>query len=162
MNLTLRQLAPLFGIFQVGGRPDHQPPRPQARARAPASQAVREGRRAHRGINVRIHLTADLREFFAANTDWLTVFQLPGYVPDLNLREGVWSMVKHGLGNLAAADLGQITRTVKRKLKMLQHRPSCSTVVSPAEPGLRGVTRLGDLSPECALGDIASPGRGFT
>ncbi|MFF3686804.1 hypothetical protein [Streptomyces sp. NPDC002187] len=27
------------------------------------------------------------------------------------------------MGNLAAADLGQITRTVKRKLTMLQHRP---------------------------------------
>ncbi|MEV7030132.1 hypothetical protein AB0N99_07875 [Streptomyces sp. NPDC093272] len=32
-------------------------------------------------------------------------------------------MVKHELGNLAAADLSQITRTVKRKLKMLQYRP---------------------------------------
>ncbi|WP_457756420.1 IS630 family transposase [Streptomyces mirabilis] len=73
--------------------------------------------------NVRIHLTADLREFFAANTDWLTVFQLPVYAPDLNPQEGVWSMVKHDLGNLAAADLGHITRTVKRKLKMLQYRP---------------------------------------
>ncbi|MET7703220.1 hypothetical protein [Streptomyces sp. NPDC005485] len=30
--------------------------------------------------NVRIHLTADLREFFAANTDWLTVFQ-HSYLP---------------------------------------------------------------------------------
>ncbi|MET7726969.1 transposase [Streptomyces mirabilis] len=73
--------------------------------------------------NVRIHLTADLREFFAANTDWLTVFQLPVYAPDLNPQEGVWSIVKHDLGNLAAADLGHITRTVKRKLKMLQYRP---------------------------------------
>lgn len=73
--------------------------------------------------NVRMHLTADLREFFAANTDWLTVFQLPAYAPDLNPQEGVWSLVKHDLGNLAAADLGQITPTVKRKLKMLQYRP---------------------------------------
>ncbi|GHF11673.1 hypothetical protein GCM10014715_79210 [Streptomyces spiralis] len=73
--------------------------------------------------NVRIHLTADLREFFAANTGWLTVFRLPAYAPDLNPQEGVWSLVKHDLGNLAAADLGQITRTVKRKLKMLQYRP---------------------------------------
>lgn len=27
------------------------------------------------------------------------------------------------IGNLAAADLGQVTRAVKRKLKMLQYRP---------------------------------------
>lgn len=33
--------------------------------------------------NVRIHLTASLRAFFAANTSWLTVFQLPPYAPDL-------------------------------------------------------------------------------
>ncbi|MFD8219678.1 transposase [Streptomyces sp. NPDC059697] len=73
--------------------------------------------------NVRIHLTAPLREFITANADWLTVFQLPTYAPDLNPQEGVWSLVKRDIGNLAAADLGQITRAVKRKLKMLQYRP---------------------------------------
>jgi hypothetical protein len=41
----------------------------------------------------------------------------------LNPQEGVWSLVKRDIGNLAAADLGQITRAVKRKLKMLQYRP---------------------------------------
>lgn len=51
------------------------------------------------------------------------MFQLPAYAPDLNPQESVWSLVKQDLGNLAAADLGQITRTVKRKLKMLQYRP---------------------------------------
>ncbi|AMW15033.1 hypothetical protein A4E84_39610 [Streptomyces qaidamensis] len=35
----------------------------------------------------------------------------------------IWSLVKRDIGNLAAADLGQITRAVKRKLKMLQYRP---------------------------------------
>ncbi|MEY9968339.1 hypothetical protein ABIA33_006423 [Streptacidiphilus sp. MAP12-16] len=34
-----------------------------------------------------------------------------------------WSLVKRGIGNLAAADLGQVTRAVKRKLKMFQYRP---------------------------------------
>ncbi|MBQ0862175.1 transposase [Streptomyces sp. A73] len=73
--------------------------------------------------NVRIHLTAPLREFIEANADWLTVFQLPTYAPDLNPQEGVWSMVKRDLGNLAAADLSQITRAVKRRLKRIQYRP---------------------------------------
>ncbi|MFJ1561365.1 transposase [Streptomyces mirabilis] len=41
--------------------------------------------------NVRIHLTAPLREFIAANADWLTVFPLPTNAPDLNPQEGVWS-----------------------------------------------------------------------
>ncbi|MEU1789178.1 hypothetical protein ABZ553_25580 [Streptomyces sparsogenes] len=41
----------------------------------------------------------------------------------LNPQEGIWSLVKRDIGNLAAADLSQITRAVKRKLKMLQYRP---------------------------------------
>ncbi|WP_436846685.1 IS630 family transposase [Streptomyces massasporeus] len=73
--------------------------------------------------NVRLHLTVGMREFIDANAEWLTVFQLPTYAPDLNPTEGVWSLVKRDIGNLAAADLGQITRAVKRKLKMLQYRP---------------------------------------
>lgn len=32
-------------------------------------------------------------------------------------------MVKRDIGNLAAADLSQITRTVKRRLKQIQYRP---------------------------------------
>ncbi|WP_443078130.1 IS630 family transposase [Streptomyces sp. NBC_01715] len=73
--------------------------------------------------SARLHLTAGTREFIDANAAWLTVFQLPTYAPDLNPTEGVWSLVKRDIGNLAAADLGQITRAVKRKLKMLQYRP---------------------------------------
>jgi hypothetical protein len=73
--------------------------------------------------NLRMHLVAPLREFFGANADWLTVFQLPTYAPDLNPQEGIWSLVKRDIGNLAAADLGQVTRAVKRKLKMLQYQP---------------------------------------
>jgi len=65
--------------------------------------------------NVRMHLVAPLREFFEANNAWLTVFQLPTYAPDLSPQEGIWSLVKR--------DLNQITRAVKRKLKMLQYRP---------------------------------------
>ncbi|MEU0395738.1 transposase [Streptomyces sp. NPDC006208] len=71
--------------------------------------------------NVRLHLTRPLREFTAANSDWLTVFQLPTYAPDLNPQEGVWSLVKRDIGNLAAADLGQITWAVKHRLKQIQH-----------------------------------------
>ncbi|MEU9269126.1 transposase [Streptomyces sp. NPDC048251] len=73
--------------------------------------------------NVRLHLTAGMREFIAANAAWLTVFQLPAYAPDLNPQEGIWSLVKRDLGNLAAADLAQITRAVKRRLKQIQYRP---------------------------------------
>ncbi|PSM41443.1 DDE endonuclease [Streptomyces dioscori] len=73
--------------------------------------------------NVRLHLTAGIREFIDANAEWLTVLQLPTYAPDLNPQEGIWALVKRDLGNLAAADLGQITSTVKRRLKQIQYRP---------------------------------------
>ncbi|MFD7731911.1 transposase [Kitasatospora phosalacinea] len=73
--------------------------------------------------NLRLHLTVGMREFIAANADWLTVFQLPTYAPDLNPTEGIWSLVKRDIGNLAAADLGQITRAVKRRLERIQYRP---------------------------------------
>ncbi|MFC8260703.1 transposase [Streptomyces sp. NPDC057291] len=73
--------------------------------------------------NVRLHLTAGMREFIAASAEWLTVFQLPTYAPDLNPQEGIWSLVKRDLGNLAAANLGQITRAVKHRLKQIQYRP---------------------------------------
>lgn len=46
------------------------------------------------------------------------MFQLPTYAPDLNPQEGIWALVKRDIGNLAAADLGQITRVVKRRLKI--------------------------------------------
>ncbi|MEV4041189.1 transposase [Streptomyces umbrinus] len=73
--------------------------------------------------SVRLRLTKSLREFIEANAGWLTVFQLPTYAPDPNLQEGIWSLVKRDIGNLAAVDLSQITRAVKCKLKMLQYRP---------------------------------------
>jgi transposase len=73
--------------------------------------------------NVRLHLTRQLREFIAANASWLTVVQLPTYAPDLNPTEGIWSLVKRDVGNLAATDITEVTAAVKRRLKSLQYQP---------------------------------------
>lgn len=73
--------------------------------------------------NVRLHLTAGMKEFIDANAEWLTVVRLPAYAPDLNPTQGIWALVKRDLGNLAAADLGEVTRAVKRRLKGIQYRP---------------------------------------
>ncbi|MGW7824580.1 IS630 family transposase [Streptomyces puniciscabiei] len=73
--------------------------------------------------NVRLHLTAGMREFINANAEWLTVFQWPAYAPDLNPQEGIWSLVKRDIGNLAAANLSQITRAIRGRLKRIQYRP---------------------------------------
>lgn len=44
-------------------------------------------------------------------TGWgKAVVQLPTYAPDLNPTEGVWSLAKREVGNLAAASLSQVTR----------------------------------------------------
>jgi transposase len=73
--------------------------------------------------NLRAHLMPPMQEFIKASNDWLTVFQLPSYAPDLNPQEGIWSLVKRTIGNLAAADIDQLARAVKRSLKRLQYRP---------------------------------------
>lgn len=73
--------------------------------------------------NLRMHLVEAMRRFIADHADWLTGFQLPCYATDLNPQEGIWSLVKRDIGNLAAADLGQIARAVKRRLKQIQYRP---------------------------------------
>jgi transposase len=73
--------------------------------------------------NVRLHLTRQLREFIAANADWLTVVQLPTHAPDLNPTEGIWSLVKRDIGNLAAADITEVTSAVKHRLKSIQYQP---------------------------------------
>ncbi|WP_331760182.1 hypothetical protein OG285_36600 (plasmid) [Streptomyces sp. NBC_01471] len=69
-----------------------------------------------------MHLVAPLKEFVEANASWPIVFQLPAHTPDLNAQEGIWALVNHDIGNLAAAELGQVTRAVKHKLKLLQYR----------------------------------------
>jgi transposase len=51
------------------------------------------------------------------------VFQLPSYAPDLNPTEGVWSLLKRSVANLAATNLDHLVRVVKRKLKKIQYRP---------------------------------------
>ncbi|MER5204688.1 hypothetical protein [Streptomyces sp. NPDC002825] len=48
---------------------------------------------------------------------------MASYAPHLKPAEGVWSVVKRDIGNRAAADLGQITGAVKRRLKQIQYRP---------------------------------------
>ena len=37
--------------------------------------------------------------------------------------EGAWANMKNGLGNLAAADVDQLTAIIKNRLKTIQYRP---------------------------------------
>ncbi|WP_328345445.1 transposase [Streptomyces violaceus] len=64
--------------------------------------------------NVRLHLTKSLRAFIEANSDWLTVFQLPTYAPDLNPQEGIWSLAGQSRSPAAVA------RTPTRQVRAAQ------------------------------------------
>jgi hypothetical protein len=73
--------------------------------------------------NLNTHVSAAMRQFCEAHSDWLTVVQLPAYAPELNATEGVWAHVKRDLGNLLAGTLDELAATAKRLLKRIQYRP---------------------------------------
>jgi DDE superfamily endonuclease len=73
--------------------------------------------------NLNTHISATMRAFIEAHPDWLTEARLPAHAPDLNPVEGAWANMKAGLGNLAAADVDQLTAIIKNRLKTIQYRP---------------------------------------
>jgi transposase len=72
--------------------------------------------------NLNTPVSAAMRKLIAAR-DWLHVFRLPAYTPDLNPVEHVWSHVKRGLGNLIVHGVDQLVAVVKNRLKRIQYRP---------------------------------------
>jgi transposase len=62
--------------------------------------------------NLNTHLSRAMAELIAAR-NWLTVYQLPPYAPELNPVELVWSHLKRFLANLAKRNLAQLTAQVK-------------------------------------------------
>ncbi|MFJ7063100.1 transposase [Streptomyces microflavus] len=58
-----------------------------------------------------------------AEREWLSVFLLPAYSPDLNPVEWVWAHVKRSLANLAVMALDRLETLVRNRLKRLQYRP---------------------------------------
>jgi putative transposase len=69
------------------------------------------------------HTDAAIRQLID-HRDWLTVFWLPPYAPELNPTERVWSHLKKGLANLAACSTDQLAGIVKTRLKRMQYRPN--------------------------------------
>ncbi|MBB5109578.1 transposase [Streptomyces spectabilis] len=58
-----------------------------------------------------------------AGRDWLTVFHLPPYAPDLNPVEGVWPVRRRTtMANRAFADPDGLITAVRRGLRQLQYR----------------------------------------
>ena len=63
-----------------------------------------------------------MRELIAAR-DWLTVFQLPAYAPELNPVEPVWPNLKRSLANLVKQDIDQLTALIKTRPRPMQYQP---------------------------------------
>jgi hypothetical protein len=72
--------------------------------------------------NLNSHVSAAMTELVTAR-DWLTVYQLPPYAPELNPVEPLWSHLKRSLANLAKRNLSQLTALVRTRLKRMQYRP---------------------------------------
>ena len=81
--------------------------------------------------NLNVHLHAQLRSFTSAQ-EWLRVFQLPSYAPDLNPVEGIWSVLKRGaLANLAVTSFAHLIQVIRHGLKKSSTSPASSKAASP-------------------------------
>ncbi|GAA3445286.1 winged helix-turn-helix domain-containing protein [Planomonospora venezuelensis] len=58
-----------------------------------------------------------------AQDDWLLVYRLPPYAPDLNPAEGIWSNLRTRLLNFTVNGIDQLTALIRSRLKPLQYRP---------------------------------------
>ncbi|MFE2036238.1 transposase [Streptomyces scopuliridis] len=72
--------------------------------------------------NLNVHKAAGLREF-AETRDWLTIYHLPPYAPDLNPVEGIWSLLRRSwLSNVAFTTPEHLVQRIRRGLRRIQYR----------------------------------------
>jgi transposase len=70
------------------------------------------------------HHSTDMKAWLATQTSWPHTVQLPGYAPDLNPVEGMWSALKgHDLANYAATDLTDLWTAARRGLGRIRRNP---------------------------------------
>lgn len=74
--------------------------------------------------NLSAHRSRPMREFLAAQRDWLTVHYLPSYAPELNPTENLWSSLKtRDLANRAATTLDELLVWARRGVERIRRRP---------------------------------------
>ena len=67
------------------------------------------------------HRSAAMHAWLADQTDWLHVVPLPGYAPELDPVEPLWSAIKgKDLANYAATDLTDLWQAAKRGLQRIR------------------------------------------
>ncbi|MFJ9457465.1 transposase [Kitasatospora sp. NPDC101447] len=62
------------------------------------------------------HVSHAMRDLINAR-DWLTVFILPAYAPELNAVEYLWARVKRSLANLASVALERLAALDRNRLE---------------------------------------------
>src|SRR5256714_614729 len=96
-------------------------------------------------VNLKTHLRVGTKTFIAEH-DWLTVYQLPAYAPDLNPVEGIWSLIRRGpLANAAFTDPEHLIATVRRGLREIQYRSwltSDALLTKTANPDIGSVRSI--------------------
>lgn len=74
------------------------------------------------------HRSRLVRAFIESRKGAIQLEQLPGYAPELNPVEYIWSYLKqHALANFCAHDFTQLTDAARRKLRSMQRRPTLVT-----------------------------------
>ena len=64
-----------------------------------------------------------MQAFIASQRGWLVVERLPGYAPELNPVEGLWSNLKgQELANYAAETIEELSQTARRGVRRLRRR----------------------------------------
>jgi transposase len=71
------------------------------------------------------HRSALVRDFVAAQGDRLTLEWLPGYAPELNPVEHIWSYLKQNeLPNLCPRELWELSAAARDALRRMRRRPT--------------------------------------
>jgi transposase len=71
------------------------------------------------------HRSTAMKTWLATQSDWLQVVPLPGYAPELNPLEGLWSAVKgKDLANYAATTTTDLWHTTRRALARIRRNPT--------------------------------------
>ncbi len=78
------------------------------------------------------HSVTGMRRYIPDH-DWLTVYQLPPYAPDLNPVEGIWSLLRRTTtANRAFKTPADLITAIRHGLRRLHTDTTSSTAVSPA------------------------------
>ncbi|WP_455712273.1 IS630 family transposase [Streptomyces flaveolus] len=93
--------------------------------------------------NLNVHKDRRMRAFIDAQ-DWLNVYHLPSYAPDLNPVEGIWSVLRRTTqANTAFTDPSHLIRRLRHGLRQIQYRSDIidgcltGTGLTPTTPRLQ-------------------------